>query len=132
MNDQQTKQEIFERIWFTFRHIEPVLDKAGIPKTRLPEYEKTMLAVVELPLNKMRHTETWLKEFITKYITPWKRIRAENPESYWENVKMMGFGNLGEVQKMNELSKGIRRDWFSTHNVLVTKRKEPECQKTNE
>lgn len=124
------KAEVFGRIWHVFKSIEDVLKKAKVPEGRFPDYNKLQEAMVEAHINKLRHGEEWLNTFITTHIKPWQRVRSENPETYWENVAAFGMGNeLTEVKKLNELSKKIRADWFTTHNFLAPLKREKKEKK---
>lgn len=115
------KNEIFVRVWELYKSIEDTLTKAGI--TRFPDYGKVFETLEDTHVNKLRHGEEWMKHFILKHITPWRKLRAENSEAYWENAKLMGLGkDFKEIRMIGEFSKAIRKEWFTQHNILVVKK----------
>lgn len=121
------KQELFDGMWHTFKGIKDVLRAAKIPSNRMLDYNKLQELMFDTHINKLRHSKEWLDNFIKTHIAPWRKIRAENTEQYWDNIEALGMGeDFTEVKKMEELCRYIRRDWFTTHNFLAPKKKKKE------
>ncbi len=120
------KVEVFGRIWQLYANdIKDVLVKSGVVDSRLPDYGKLQLILEITHLNKLRHTEEWLTGFIKTHILPWRKVRAENTQEYWDNIELLGMGkDFKEVKLLKECAKKIKADWFTPHNFLAPVKKE--------
>lgn len=123
--DQEVREKVFDEIWCLFKSFEDILIKAKLPPERSPDATKLYPIIQAMNINKLTHGLAWLKKFEVSHIHPWKKLRAENTEQYWAGLELMNFGNqFIEIKMLNDLSKNIRRDWFTAHNVLVMPKKE--------
>jgi hypothetical protein len=122
MTDDEMKYNLFMEIWSIYKEMELTLIQAGISIKRLPKNEKLLEELENIPLNKMRHGKHWITNFVKTVLNPYKKIRAENTEEYWEKAKMMKWGNeFTEIRELNKAKKLILESWFVSSNPLVLK-----------
>lgn len=125
MNDNDAKEGALNALYDEFIKIQWVLDKAGVKAKCIQTLKSLCKDLENLHINKIKTAQTWLAKFIHEYITPWKKIRAENTEVVWANYEMMGYGNeFPEIKELNARSKAVRLNWEDRHNLLFKQKKE--------
>lgn len=118
-----SKDDYICDIWNKYKDIQFVLKNSNIKDDKLPQTLAQFTKMCsEKHINKLRIAFQWIKMFEEDQIKQWKKIRAENPETYWEHAKMMGWGDsFQEVKELNNARRRVKKDWFHKDNLLVIK-----------